>query len=98
MTFEMDVAELARRAWRNNRLDDVRSILERIEDYGPAWCCLKYGHPQQPKRWLSRFKNRPWRCSRCASWWVAKQTTTVRGETFWAWTYVGDEVEERPDE
>lgn len=36
----------------------------------PMLSCWQYGHPKQPKHLLGRFEQRPWRCSRCGTWWV----------------------------
>lgn len=42
---------------------------------GPV-SCLVFGHPDQPRRRLSRFRERPWRCARCETWWVTEHYTT----------------------
>ena len=64
-----DVALAARMA----RLGSTNDTLRAIEQFGPMWACMTYGHPDEPRWFLRRFRLRPWRCDRCGTWW-----TTVR--------------------
>ena len=57
---------------------------------GPV-SCLVFGHPDQPKRWLRRFRQRPWRCNRCQTWWVTEHRTdyaTWDSGGWWKWVRV----------
>ena len=55
---------------------------------GPV-SCLVYGHPNQPKRRLRRFRERPWRCARCETWWVTEHYTDYGNcDTGGAWRWV----------
>lgn len=38
-------------------------------------CCEHNPCPDRPKWWLSRFTDKPWRCSQCGQWWVTKHGT-----------------------
>src|SRR5690606_22088079 len=46
---------------------------EALDRLAPLISCLKYGHPDQPARRLKRFRQRPWRCDRCATWWTTER-------------------------
>lgn len=55
-----------------------------MEEAARTITCWAFGHPDQPKRFLGRFQERPWRCFRCGTWWVTKHETDYpEGE--WRW-------------
>lgn len=63
----------------------------------PILSCLKYGHPDQPTRRLRRFRQQPWRCDRCETWWVTRHETTyatIDTGGQWIWERVDHEIVE----
>lgn len=42
-----------------------------LERFAPVLSCFAYGHPTQPRPGR-RWRERPWRCARCETWWVTE--------------------------
>lgn len=62
---------------------------EALARIAPVVSCLAYGHPEQPRRWLRRFRQRPWRCARCGTWWITEHYTDYANyDSGGAWRWV----------
>lgn len=70
-----------------HRLDSGGVRWDALEEVARTIFCWAYGHPAQPKRFLSRFQERPWRCFRCGTWWVTRHETDypTYPEGTWRW-------------
>lgn len=56
--------------------------------------CLYGEHRDQPRHFLWRFANRPWRCSRCGTW-LMTQRYVAPGAS-WYWREI-DDIASGPD-
>lgn len=55
-----------------------------LRQLAPLISCWQYGHPDQPTHRLRRWQRRPWRCTRCGTWWV---TERLGGDSGGAWQW-----------
>ncbi|WP_010541884.1 hypothetical protein [Dietzia alimentaria] len=78
-------------------LDKVRKVIPILADRDvdgyhaltslvPFLSCWQYGHPSQPRA-RRKWANRPWRCERCGTWWVAEKADG-NFESWWDWKRV----------
>lgn len=91
MAFE--VLNMVRRERALQGWGDSAPGYDALARVAPYVSCLMYGHPDQPRRRLRRFRQQPWRCARCRTWWVTEHHTTYAtwdsgGE--WRWVRVED--------
>lgn len=65
-----------------------------LRQVAPLIACWQYGHPEQPARLLRRWRQRPWRCARCGTWWVTEHYTDYSNyDSGGAWRWVRVEKE-----
>lgn len=50
----------------------------------PVHCCEHNPCPDRPTWWLSRFRERPWRCPQCGDWWITVYVAGYEGGS-WNW-------------
>lgn len=68
---------------------EAKDGYDALRQLAPMLSCWQYGHPNQPKHFLSRFKSRPWRCWRCGTWWVTRMVHDPnKGWHYFLWTRV----------
>ncbi|MBB5167108.1 ribosomal protein L37AE/L43A [Mycobacterium sp. AZCC_0083] len=48
-------------------------------------CCEHNRCPERPKRWLRRFRTRPWYCPQCEGLWVTEAKTVAWFDDIWVW-------------
>lgn len=52
-------------------------------------CCPHNRCPDRPRRFLRRFRNRPWHCDQCGRLWVTRGIVTMVGDWGgWSWQEV----------
>ena len=82
-----DTLRLANRLAHTIGGSDASHGYDALRELAPMLSCWIYGHPNQPTWFLRRFKQRPWRCKRCGTWWITYWVDHPirRG---WNWTRV----------
>lgn len=79
---------------------------ESLNAIAPYLICREVGHLNMPRFFVGRFRSRPWRCTRCKTWWIAVGYGAA-DMTFWGWviidspmvrTYDLDEIKRMMDE
>ena len=67
---------------------ETRVACGHVAHLAPLLSCWAYGHPSQPGG-SRRYRERPWRCARCETWWVTERDYSAPfGDLTWVWRMV----------
>lgn len=68
------------------RADNLHGY-EALRRVTPFLACWQFGHPDQPKA-RKKWRQQPWRCDRCGTWWITENVRDGYGYSSWFWTRV----------